>query len=97
MLKTCLMIPGQIIKEINAHVDQLKTWATELDGLRKKYEEDKTSNEEKKKLMKSMRSKISRMSTTYVDTRSMICKFVKSVYLCLCIFTFFIHHQLNSK
>jgi CRISPR/Cas system CSM-associated protein Csm2 small subunit len=95
---------GSKINEINANIDQLNTWATELRGLIEQYEDGTRSDQQKKKLMKSIRLKISRMNTTYVDTRCMICKlfvfkeFLKCFYEVFTTFaTFIFDHQLNSK
>jgi cell division septum initiation protein DivIVA len=95
---------GRKISEINANIDQLNTWATQLSGLVKQYEDETTSDQQKKKLMKSVRRNISRINTTYVDTRCTICKlfvfkeFLKCFYEVFTTFaTFIFHHQLNSK
>jgi hypothetical protein len=92
------------INEINANIDQFNPWATELRGLMEQYEDGTRSDQQKKKLVKSIRLKVSRMSTTYVDTRILICKlfvfkeFLKCFYEVFTTFaTFIFHHQLNSK
>ncbi len=90
---------GSKIREINANIDQLNTFATELRGFMEQYEDETRSDQQKKKLVKSIRLKISRMSTTYVDTRSMICKlfvfkeFLKCFYEAFTTFATFIFHH----